>query len=146
MDNEAEQWAKRENSADSVEELRVDEWLEYMFDPGIGLFERSLGEAIVAEALDAVEAWGLSREQAEFLAGIGPSPKQPVEVSARVTLIVAIRREMEIAFKQPRADEVMRAPNSGLLSRGLSPIGYILRNDWAGMFFLMIQAQRWANE
>jgi hypothetical protein len=60
--------------------------------------------------------------------------------------MVAIRKEMEIAFGQPWADEVMRLPSNGLLFKRISPVNYLLREDWPGMFFVFLQARAWASE
>ena len=104
--------------------------------------------------LEAVAAWNLGDAAAGDLIGVaaqavcewrdGASAEPSEDTLARMTMVAQIRTALDIYCSSPLSEKWMSLPNKGVPYCGLSPVEYIEKHGWPGLYWVLRQAQAWA--
>lgn len=113
-------------------------------------FTKHIERQTLRAFLDAVNTWGLSDADSARLVGAefasvnewrtGDAPTNE-EVLARMAMVALIETALDIAFPSSLSSQWMTSPNSGYPYLGLSPVAYVGKHGWPGLFFVLRQTQ-----
>jgi hypothetical protein len=113
-------------------------------------FTKHIERQTLRAFLDAVHTWGLSDADSARLVGAelasvnewktGDAPTNE-EVLARMAMVALIETALDIAFPSSLSSQWMTSPNSGYPYLGLSPVAYVGKHGWPGLFFVLRQTQ-----
>ena len=114
----------------------------------------AMDQTIVKAFLDAVQAWTLDGATACMLAGVPQdlvsdweswaTMKFGEKSLARMRMVAQIRTALDISWSPSLASQWMSLPNRGELFKGISPVDYIQKHHWPGLYTVLCQVQAWA--
>lgn len=128
--------------------IKVD--AEVSEDPKAGSFTKHIERQTLRAFLDAVKAWRLNDAESALLIGVEPASVEEwktgnaptsEEILARMGMVALIRTALDIVFSSPFSSSWMTSPNSGYPYSGLSPVAYVGKHGWPGLFFVLRQTQ-----
>lgn len=108
-------------------------------------------QQIVRYFYEAMAAWNLDETASESMIGVSASTEgysqteqfvaPSEEVLARMMMVVQIRTALDLYWSLPLANEWIRLPNAGDPYQGLSPVAYIAKHGWPGLYYVLRQVQ-----
>lgn len=119
-------------------------------DPKSGSFTKHIERQTLRAFFDAVNTWRLNDAESSLLIGVEPASVEEwkrgntppsEETLARMTMVALIRTALDIVFSSSFSNSWMTAPNSGYPYLGLSPVAYVEKHGWPGLFFVLCQTQ-----